>query len=212
MRPEPGPGVVLMSSRPEASEPLTADQVYAEDVARRGGEDHVTAYTLSETYEAMQAMAARKKSGVWYTPEPVAQAMTTMSLLLGLRQVGPEPDQVLRIVALDPACGCGVYLIEAAQLLARAYAERLVGTDPSPDVVLAVLPMVILRCVFGQDVDPVAVELSRRALSLETGGVIRPAQLARHVVCADTLAGPDGPPALEDLLSGGRSVASASAR
>jgi N-6 DNA Methylase len=182
---------------------MTAEQVYAEDVARRGGEDNVTSYTLSETYESMLSMAARKKGGVWYTPQPVTQWMSSFSLRLGIRQVGPEPDQVLRIVAYDPACGCGVFLIEAAQLLARAYAERLVGGEPSPAMVLAVLPTVILRCVFGKDIDPVAVELSRRALSLETGGMLSPDMLARHVVAGDALEGPDGPPAMEERLAAG---------
>jgi hypothetical protein len=191
-----------LSPAPETRAPITADQVYAEDVARRGGEDNVTAYTLSETYESMQSMAARKRGGVWYTPQPVTQWMSSFSLRLGLRQVGPEPDQVLRIVAYDPACGCGVFLIEAAQLLARAYAERLVGGEPSPAMVLAVLPTVILRCVFGKDIDPVAVELARRALSLETGGMVAPDMLARHVVAGNSLEGPQGPPAMEERLAG----------
>lgn len=190
-----------MSPERETPAPITADQVYAEDVSRHG-EDNVTAYTLSETYESMLSMAARKKGGVWYTPQPVTQWMSSFSLRLGLRQVGPEPDQVLRIVAYDPACGCGVFLIEAAQLLARAYAERLVGGEPSPALVLAVLPTVILRCVFGKDIDPVAVELARRALSLETGGMVTPDMLARHVVAGNSLESPQGPPAMEERLPG----------
>jgi hypothetical protein len=191
-----------LSAVPESPAPITADQVYAEDVSRHG-EDNVTAYTLSETYESMLSMAARKRGGIWYTPQPVTQWMSSFSLRLGLRQVSPEPDQVLRIVAYDPACGCGVFLIEAAQLLARAYAERLVGGEPSPAMVLAVLPTVILRCVFGKDIDPVAVELARRALSLETGGMVTPDMLARHVVCGNSLEGPLGPPAMEERLPSG---------
>jgi hypothetical protein len=191
-----------VSAEPETPAPITANQVFAEDVARRGGEDNVTAYTLSETYESMQSMAARKRGGVWYTPQPVTQWMSSFTLRLGIRQVGPEPDQVLRIVAYDPACGCGVFLIEAAQLLARAYAERLVGGEPSPAMVLAVLPTIILRCVFGQDIDPVAVELARRALSLETGEMVTPGMLARHVVAGNSLASPQGPPAMEERMAG----------
>lgn len=200
--PTEAPGSAGVSAEPETPAPITADQVYAEDVARHG-EDLVTAYTLSETYESMQSVAAREEGGVWYTPRPIAQWMSTVSLRLGLRQVGPEPGEVLRLIAYDPACGCGVFLIEAAQLLARAYAERLVGGEPSPALILAVLPTVILRCVFGKDIDPVAVELARRALSLETGGMLRPDMLARHVVCGNSLEGPDGPPAMEERLAGG---------
>lgn len=43
-----------------------------------------------------------------------------------------------------------------------------------------------------------AEELAKLALSLETAGALTPAMLDRHVVCADTLAGPDGPPAMEE--------------
>jgi hypothetical protein len=179
--------------------PITAEEVLAETI-REHGEDRVTAGTLSVTYESMQAMGARKKTGVFYSPAQLANAVSRLSLQVALRRMGPEANDVLRIVAYDPACGCGVFLVGAAQFLARTYAERLVGGEPSPSLILAVLPMVILRCVYGKDIDPVAVELSRIALSLETGGVVRPEMLEQHIVAGDSLEGPEGPPAMEDCL------------
>ena len=168
---------------------ITAELVFAADVRRRGSEDKVTAHTLSETYESMQAMGDRQRTGVWYTPVEVARPIARMSMELALRGVGPTAQDVLRVVACDPACGCGVFLYEAAHILAAQHACRLIGRQPDADLVASVMPRVILECVFGIEIDPVAVELTRIALALETGGTLRPEILSRHVVCATTLEG-----------------------
>jgi hypothetical protein len=181
---------------PNPASVIGADQVLAEAKVRH---EQVGAYELSTTYESMQAMGQRKKDGVWYTPEVLAGVVTRLALNLGLDQVGPEPEHVLRIVACDPACGCGVFLVEAAWLLSHAYAERLIGREPAPELVAAVMPRVILECVFGLDIDPVAIDLARIALSIATGGVLPPEALVRHVVCGDPLQG-DEPPAMTDRV------------
>lgn len=185
-----------MSTAPEVVAPITAARVHAEAIFRFG-EDKVDAYRLSETYQAMQSMERRLRHGVYYTPQGVARPMTTLALRQAIARVGPEPQQVLRVVVCDPACGCGVFLIEAANLLAANYAGRLVGRQPDAELVNAVMPRVILECVFGMDIDPIAAELARLALSLETGGTLRPDALARHVVCGNPLAG-DSPPAMDE--------------
>jgi len=176
--------------------------ITAQDVltaaADKYGEDQVGAAELSQMYESMQAMAAKKKTGVFYTPQPVAKAITRMALEVAIGQVRPDdPGQILRIIALDPACGCGIFLVEAAQLLAANYAGRLFDGQPNSAQVMAVLPTVILWSVYGIELDPVSAELSRIALSLETGGVLTPAMLERHVIAGDTLAGAS-PPALDE--------------
>jgi hypothetical protein len=64
-------------------------------------------------------------------------------------------------------------------------------------VALFVLPQIILTCVYGMDRDPLAVDLARLALSLETDGQVPPQALARNIVCGDHLRG-DQPPAKQD--------------
>lgn len=175
---------------------ITATAVLAEASARYG-EENVTARELADTYESMQSAAARKEGGVYYTPQPIVDWMSRFSLEWALKQVGPEAPQVLRIIACDPSCGAGVYLVEAARLLSVQYAGRLIKADPPAALVLAVMPTVILSSVFGIDIDPVSAELARIALSIETGGILPPQALERHVIAGDPLSG-DSPPAMEE--------------
>jgi len=177
---------------------ITTDAVVAEAQRRH---EVVGVTELTATYQVMQTDAAhRRKHGINYTPEPLARFISRFGLDLGLGQVGPEPDQVLRIVAADPSCGCGPFLVQAARQLACAYADRVFGADAPPQYVAAALPLVIMECVFGIDIDPVAVELARIALSIETEGRLAPADLERNVVCGNPLEG-DEPPAMRDRMA-----------
>ena len=181
---------------------LTSTGITAEIVHQRAlcEYESVGADELGAVYQDMMGAEHRTAQAAYYTPEPLAAFLTRFATQLGLNQIGPEPEQVMRIVALDPACGSGIMLVHATRLLTHAYASRLIsGREPSGDLMLAVMPRVILECVFGVDNDPVAVDLARLALSLETAGALTPAMLARHVVCDSVLEGPEHvPPAMAD--------------
>jgi type I restriction-modification system DNA methylase subunit len=176
---------------------ITADLIYQQALCEY---ETVGAEELGRVYQQMIDEATRKKHSIYYTPEPVAHFLTKFATQLGLHQIGPEPEEVMRIVALDPTCGAGIMLVHAARLLSHAYASRLIADpEPSGDLILAVMPRVILECVYGVDNDPIAVDLARLALSLETVGALTPDMLARHIVCDSVLQGPDHlPPALRD--------------
>ena len=177
---------------------VSAASVLAEARSRYDGA--VGAEELGKTYMAMLKAEKSKTGDVEYTPRQLAAPMTRMALAAVIDQVGPEPGQLLRLVICDPSCGAGVFLVEAARQLSFAYARRLIAGEPSGDLMLAVMPRVVLECIFGVDIDPVAVDLARLALSLETAGALTPAMLARHVIAGDAL-GPAGPPAMEDRLA-----------
>jgi hypothetical protein len=175
---------------------LDSRAVYAEAVARHG-EDGVTAHRLSETYESMLPVDRRLAQGAFYTPRGVARPMSRWAVEAAPRQVGPTPTDVLRVVLLDPACGCGVLLFEAAHVLAAMYVERLAGRFDG-HLVAAVMPSVILECVFGMDVDPVAVELTRPGagdgLDVAAGDVCAPHRLLEHPGGPGRAACVGGPP------------------
>jgi type I restriction-modification system DNA methylase subunit len=179
---------------------ITAELVHRCAEARY---DQVGPEELGSVYEEMLQDSAgdqRRSQGSYYTPGPVAAFMTKFAIDLGIGQLGPHPHEVLRILACDPSCGAGVFMVAAARVLAHAYASRLIGgNEPSGDLTLAVMPHVILCCVFGVDKDPVAVDLAKLALSLETADTLTPAMLDRHIICGNTLDG-DEPPAMTDRL------------
>lgn len=175
---------------------VTAAEVLAE--ARRRHGNQVGASELGTVYEELMAPADRRQRAAYYTPDTVAGFMSQFSVDVAMRSLGPEPWELLRILAIDPACGAGMFLESTAIQIADAYLTRAIG-DPADQLTHLrpkVLPEVILSCIFGVDIDPVAADLSRITLSLLTGGQLTPDDLARHVVCDSVLDGPDHlPPA-----------------
>lgn len=176
---------------------ITAEIVYQRAVAQY---ENVGAEELGIVYQEMLQegqRSKRKDQGSYYTPDPLAAWTAKAALGQAIAQVGPEPEQVMRVIALDPSCGAGIFLVHAARQLSIAYAARLSGGEPSGDLVLAVMPRVVLNCVFGVDIDPVAADLAKLSLSLETAGAITPVMLDRHIICGNVLDG-DSPPAMEE--------------
>ena len=165
------------------------------------GEIHQELLAL-ELAEAAAALTVRQSGGrhaqgSWYTPQPLAREMTRLSLTVAIEQlIGGEPEQLLRLRAVDPACGAGVFLVEAAHRITDNYACRLAGTDTAPPLLAERLrPTVIYECVFGMDIDPVAVDLARASLWFEVGGTPPFAWLDQNIACVNPLAGPNELPA-----------------
>ena len=71
----------------------------------------------------------RQQLGAWYTPEQLVAAVVAAVL-----PTGREPGSIVRV--LDPACGDGRFLAEAAKQLAdRGIAAQLTGVDIDPHTV-----------------------------------------------------------------------------
>ena len=74
---------------------------------------------------------------------------------------------ILDLKVCDPACGSGHFLI-AAHRLARHLARVRTGElEPSPEEYQHVLRNVIGRCLYGVDLNPMAVELCKVSLWIE---------------------------------------------
>ncbi|MDX3165920.1 hypothetical protein PV516_19220 [Streptomyces scabiei] len=120
-----------------------------------------------------KGLGARATLGSWYTPPQVAESMCRLSIGPQLDRLAqhPDPGNVLQVLSIDPACGAGVFLIEAARLIAGRLVERVSGISPPPAAHMKyALPLVMRECIFGVDIDPVAVDLARTALWLEVDG------------------------------------------
>jgi hypothetical protein len=89
--------------------------------------------------------------------------------------------------------------VSAARRIAGRYAALILGAQPDESMVRLVLPEVMTECVFGLDIDPVAVTLAKSALWLETLGKEDITFMDRNVIVGNPLSGPGAmPPKLEE--------------
>ena len=70
--------------------------------------------------------------------------------------------------SFDPACGSGHFLLAAARRLADHVARIRTGGTPTPDDYQHALRDVVRRCIYGVDMNPLAVELCKVSLWMES--------------------------------------------
>ncbi len=101
---------------------------------------------VGEIYQGALAAEDRRTKGAFYTPPALVNHLLDESLepLLAAAQT---PADVLALRVVDPSCGVGYFLIEARRRLSRRLMELGSAEDPS-------------CCLFGVDLDPVAVALA----------------------------------------------------
>lgn len=126
---------------------------------------------------------ARKTSGSYYTHDSLVQEQLDSALepvigdILAAHPVGEEAVlALLAISVIDPACGSGHFLLAAARRIAGHLArvraqmrDALLGNSgqPTPEDYRHALRDVVTHCVYGVDMNPMALELARMALWLE---------------------------------------------
>src|SRR5690606_32382333 len=77
---------------------------------------------------------------------------------------------LLDLNVCDPACGSGHFLLGAARRIGRRLAEVRAGTDhePEPGDLRAATAEAIRHCVYGVDKNPLAIDLCKTALWIES--------------------------------------------
>jgi hypothetical protein len=132
------------------------------------------------------------------THQPRAQPPTEKELALAWQSTPPSvryslfaEHALLSIKVLDPACGSGHFLLAAARRLGKELARIRSGEDePPPARVREAIRDVVARCIYGVDKNPLAVELCRVALWLESHAAGRPLTFLDHrIKCGDSLVG-----------------------
>lgn len=120
----------------------------------------------------------RKKSGSYYTPSDLIALVLDEALdpLIdeAIRESDPE-QALLNLTVVDPACGSGHFVVAAARRIAAALATVRTGeTEPTPADLRAATADVIERCVYGVDLNDLAIEITKVALWLEAFDADRP--------------------------------------
>ncbi|WP_029041958.1 Eco57I restriction-modification methylase domain-containing protein [Cucumibacter marinus] len=134
------------------------------------GADGKTLVFASEAAE--QKGNQRKTTGSYYTPDSLVQALLDTALDPVLDKTEAEADDpataLLKLSVIDPACGSGHFLLAAARRIATRLARiRAEGTPSLADFRHA-LRDVARSCLHGVDRNPMAVELTKVALWIET--------------------------------------------
>lgn len=149
-----------------------------------------------------QKIAGGREFQSHYTPEELVQPLITHSLeYLILDRIQPyqqkkaDKETTLRLLLSlkigDIACGSGHILLSAARRLAFEVAR--VQTDeeqPNPMAIRKAIKQVVRQCIFGVDKNPLAVELCKVALWLESHNPGEPLNfLDHHIKCGDSIVG-----------------------
>ena len=136
----------------------------------------------------------RSSSGSHYTPEELVKPLIVHSLdyLIAdkLKEEDPETG-LLSLSICDVACGSGHILLSAARRVGFELAKyRSKEDQPTPSVLRIAIRDVIKNCIYGVDLNPLAVELCKVALWLEAHEPGQPMNfLDHHIKCGNAIVG-----------------------
>ena len=148
----------------------------------------------------------RKTTGSFYTPPELVNELIESALMPVVRQrlaaaavadkrdgTGTKHQQaaLLSLKIIDIACGSGHMLLAAARRVGKELARLRTGEDePAPERIRESIRDVISHCIYGVDRNPLAVDLCRVALWLESHTAGKPLTFLDHRIrCGDSLVG-----------------------
>lgn len=136
----------------------------------------------------------RAATGSHYTPDDLVHPLIRHSLdyLLADKLKQRDPEQaLLSLRVADIACGSGHILLAAARRIATELAIVRTGEEqPSPSAFRTAIRDVICSCIYGVDLNPLAVELCKVALWLEAHNPGQPLNfLDHHIKCGNAIVG-----------------------
>jgi predicted type IV restriction endonuclease len=162
----------------------------------------------------------KKAGGVYYTPTYIVDYIVRQTV--GKLVEDKTPKQVAKLRVLDPACGSGSFLINAYQFLLDWHRDWYIAHKPeswtkgrNPVLVqttagwkltIAERKRILLGNIYGVDIDPQAVEVTKLSLLLkvlegESEQTIQPflrlfqqralPDLGDNIRCGNSLIGPD---------------------
>ena len=136
----------------------------------------------------------RKTTGSYYTHPSLVQCLLDSALepvlTEAIKKSHPE-EAILSLKVCDPACGSGHFLVAASHRMAKKLAMVRTGDEePAPEEVRTALRDVIGRCIYGVDINPMAVELCKVSLWMEALEPGKPLSFLDHrILCGNSLLG-----------------------
>lgn len=149
------------------------------------------------------ASGRRKGSGSFYTPAEITEYLAHAALDPIVASVLEKANEdsssaaagILALRVCDPAMGSGAFLVQSARVLGLAVARaRAAGRDGrvTPELIRQAKRDVVRRCLYGVDLNPLAVVLAKVSLWLETLERGKPLSfLDAHLRRGDALLGVD---------------------
>ena len=156
----------------------------------------------------LRAGAERKSTGSYYTrPELVHELVESalvpvMESRIAAAEKASEGknlveeqkakiETILDMTVCDPACGSGHFLLAAARRLGKELARIRTGEDePKPEDFHLAVRDIISHCIYGVDLNPLAVDLCKLALWLEGHWAGKPLSFLDHRIrCGNSLVG-----------------------
>ena len=114
----------------------------------------------------------RKTTGSYYTPTSLIDLVLDETLTPLLDEAARADDPEIALLAMtvcDPACGSGHFLVAAARRIAERLAIVRTGeADPTPSHLQSAIYDVVNLCIYGVDLNPMAAELAKVSLWLES--------------------------------------------
>ena len=125
---------------------------------------------------------SRKNTGAHYTPKSLAEevvlhALQPLCYSPGPHQTGNEADwklrpseEILDLKVADIACGSGAFLVASARYLADRVVEAWLAEEPAnaerKDLHVRAIRQVVANCLYGADINDMAVEMAKLSLWL----------------------------------------------
>jgi len=119
----------------------------------------------------------RKAGGVYYTPRYIVNYIVKNTV--GEKIKGKTPTQISKLTICDPACGSGSFLIQAYQYLLdyhlefyqtnpKKYKDKIIEIGhKSYQLTTKEKKRILLNNIYGVDIDPQAVEVTKLSLLLK---------------------------------------------
>lgn len=140
----------------------------------------------------------RKATGSYYTPDYIVEYIVENTVepvledkLEDCTSVEEKREAILSTKVLDPAMGSGHFLVEATDVIASRLAEVTEPEEDKRDIDLA-RREVVKHCIYGVDLNHLAVELAKLSLWIATLSQDKPLTfLDHHLKVGNSLIGAD---------------------